>query len=124
MLAGRGDSAPLGLGIGTSVHYVPLTAIHTGEIGTISVPGCSRWLRRPTEHAEYSPLHRNERFGPGRVIDALQRSCVMAKRVFDLVFSASLGCQLAPVLFMIALWVALDSPGRFFSDRSVWAARS
>jgi len=35
----------------------------------------------------------------------------MAKRVFDLVFSALVLSALAPVLFMIALWVALDSPG-------------
>jgi lipopolysaccharide/colanic/teichoic acid biosynthesis glycosyltransferase len=38
----------------------------------------------------------------------------MAKRVFDLIFSALVLLALAPALLLVALWVTLDSPGPVF----------
>ena len=38
----------------------------------------------------------------------------MLKRAFDIVFSVAVLLILAPVLFVVALWVKLDSPGTVF----------
>ncbi len=103
-------------GIGTSVHYVPLhrhpywrdryglrsemfPAADAAYLSMVSIP-------------LYTAMSDADQV---RVIDALREVlCLMAKRMFDIAFSALALTALAPLLLAIALWVTLDSPGPAF----------